>query len=185
MAEPELNQEMQGKIAGMDDKRIEEFKTIFAFGYNFLSEDDNFQVLMKHATEDNPATALSTYIVNLANVIIEEYGTSDAEVLFYACTSLLSDAVDRLRDKGVDVTDQDLETAISKGIEGVLLQNPDVADDASQNPNLAKYVPDEVKKGGQQAPPQEGMLLDPQQAQGQPQPQQAPPPPEQGMTPNV
>ncbi|RLC98272.1 MAG: hypothetical protein DRI46_11620 [Chloroflexi bacterium] len=166
------NQELQDKTAGMDSKRLEEFKTAFVFGYNFLSEGDNFKTLVKHATENNPAEALSVYIVNLTNVIIEEYGFTDAEILFYTATSLLSDAVDRLREKGVEVSDQDLEIAISKGIEGVLLQNPEVAQDASQNPNLAKHIPDEVKQGAQKQLPEEGLLLDAQQAQGVPVEQQ-------------
>jgi len=159
------NQELQDKTAGMDSKRLEEFKTAFVFGYNFLSEGNNFQTLMKHATEHNPAEALSTYIVNIINVIIKEYGFSDAEILFYTATSLLSDAVDRLREKGVEVSDQDLETAISKGIEGVLMQNPKVVQDASKNPNLAKHIPDEVKQGAQEQLPEEGLLLDAQQQQ--------------------
>lgn len=159
------NQEIQNNMAGMDTARLEEFKTVFQFGYNYLSEGNNFKTLKKHATDQNGAEALTTYIVNLINGVVKKFGITDAEILFYAATSLLSDATDRLRESGVKVTDEELTNAISGGIEGVLTNNPEVVDDASKNPNLAKHIPDEVKVGEQPQP--QPNLLDPAQQPAQ------------------
>ena len=165
------NQEMQENISTLDASRMEELTTGFAFGYDFLSKDGVLEALKKHANEAGSLEALTTYIVRIIKMIIDEFGIVDSEVLFYIGINLISDAADRLIALGIEVNNEELEGAIAQSIKGILSENPEVVNDMSQNPNMAQHVPDELKQGGGQQQPQQSGLLDPM-------PQQAPPPQE-------
>lgn len=152
-----MAKEIDQAVAEMDGKRLEDYKTAFQFGFDHLSKPGMLSPLIKHANEDL-VEALTVYIVDVIGRIIKKYGIIDAEVLMYVGTTLLSDAADRLVAKGVKIVPEDLEPVIHNAVQQVLTQFPEVAKDASANPNLAKVIPPEAKVGEQ--PQQEQQLLD-------------------------
>lgn len=148
----------------MDEQLLEQIKALFQQSYSVVYKDGKFDAMADQAEKDgNVVNAVSLLVSKVIASVIKDAGVTDINVLAGLGTILIADLLDGLQQVGIEAQPGDMENIMGKVIQSVLTENPAIAEEIKQNPEVQQMMQQAQAEGGQ-AP------------QGQPAPQVAQPP---------